>query len=227
MSSSQVSLFKPFIKSLYSIESAYICFLWSLDSFILHSPRKNRAHDEPYANMECLEKDRASSQSHGTPSTARESGAGAAPVRTTIDPRQLLDPRSAQSKTSPSTPRSIVSAKSSAPASNVTNDSEMSILSDSGDHQAAANQKHAASAGTQSGMIEDMYGVEQRRHHPPKRIKVEGRQPNNVSSEDTERFRQGAGSFLGEYMEEDTDTSAPVPQKTQTPAADTIDLTLG
>ena len=175
--------------------------------------------------MDLMEIDCPSSQNRDTAPTRREPGSSAAPAGTTFDPGQLLNPRTAaQSRNSSRTPLSITSAKSSGPTSNVTDDSEVSVLSNTDNHQATAKEKNAASAGTQSSMIEDMYGVEQRRHHPPKRIKLGGREDDGTSG----RARQVAGSFLGEYMKGDTDSPAPTPQQAQTPAAaDTIDLTLG
>lgn len=145
--------------------------------------------------------------------TSPESSVGGAPMGTTFDPRQLLNPGSFRST---NRPRHV----NTSPARNP---DALGWTNTKKDESLDPNSKRGLNQFAREGqvnMIEDMYGVMRREIQPQKRIKVDSAESQGCNG--GTQFSGSGNRFIGEYMKEDSDkTSQP------TAVADTIDLTLG
>lgn len=107
----------------------------------------------------------------------------------------------------------------------------MYLLSDDGDDPSVTKNnlfKRVHDEETQSGsMIESVYGVEERRHQPQKRIKADDGHAMSFNGSVKERLPRGEITGLSEYMKEGSGDAPPPPTTpgVDMPGVDTIDLT--
>ncbi|EEP81652.1 conserved hypothetical protein [Uncinocarpus reesii 1704] len=133
----------------------------------------------------------------------------------------LLDPKSfkkqAATKPSPLTP----------PKDDVKRDElpprlgHSEIRSQSNDRLESKRGHDQLHDGSQSRMIENMYGVERRENQPLKKIRVDVDRGSRSTPNIKDKFSGVSGTSLGAYMKEDSAQSGP----TAPPAAAAIDLT--
>ena len=106
---------------------------------------------------------------------------------------------------------------------------EISLLSDpEGDDSGVSSDslKRASDAETHSRMIEHMYGVEERRHHHQKRMKLDEGHAKRFDISVRDSAPQRGGTMPRGYMKENSGASVPPISSADTPV-NTIDLTLG
>ncbi|KAG5294535.1 transcription termination factor 2 [Histoplasma ohiense] len=153
-------------------------------------------------------------------STPRPPGA---PSGTSFDPSMLLSPRSLKAlkpRTSASAPVSQTPTPPQLSRNSISYPSSDGNVSDSQSEKTASTHGYETTRfGRHRNMIENMYGVEERRVHPQKRIKRHMNQ--NAGSSSDQRFPSSPGRGLAEYMKERSETSTPSLSEVAT-----IDLTI-